>query len=48
MAADIFPTLVFSPSAMLKDDFMDIYLILELWDLDFESLYFFLYTKNEN
>ena len=39
------PTLVFSLTDMLKDDFMDIYLMLELWDLDFESLYFFFSPK---
>lgn len=43
MAADMSPTLVFSHSDMLKDDFMDIYLLLELWD--FESLYFFFSLK---
>lgn len=41
MATDIVPTLVLFHSEMLKDDFMDIYLMLELWDLEFESLYFF-------
>lgn len=48
MAVDMAPTLVFAHSDMLKYDFMDIYLMLELWDLDFESLYFFLFIKNEN
>jgi hypothetical protein len=41
MAADISPNLVFSHADMLEGDFMDIYLMLELWDLDFEGSYFF-------
>ena len=40
-----FPTLVLSHSDMLKDDFMDFYLMLELWDLKFETFYFFFYWK---
>lgn len=40
-----FPTLFLSHSDMLKDDFMDTYLMLELWDLNFESLYFFFLPK---
>ena len=40
-----FPTLVLSHSDMLKDDFMDFYLMLELWDLNFETFCFFFYWK---